>query len=163
MIRHPLFHEVSTNPAGILEFHARYIYVHIYMYPGHVVERNSMEEETRECLEEDPWWRWMAVAKKRYLISPMIDALSLITLFNWYVFITTLYCMLLKLDEGYNNKSCVSSTVCYISRWACLIRISESFPSPNERVFFNYGLNFANLIPLTNSPFLSLFEKNGTV
>lgn len=47
MIRHPFFHEVSTNPAGILEFHARYIYVHIdiYMYIYIYVSRTCGGEE----------------------------------------------------------------------------------------------------------------------
>lgn len=83
MIRHPLFHEVSTNPAGILshEFHARYIYVYIYVCVSRTCGgeeldggRDARMPRGRSVVEIN------GGRKKRDLISPMIDALSLITL-----------------------------------------------------------------------------------
>jgi len=58
-------------------------------------EKRMTKKKTKRKYREDAQRRWMWFALTRASLS----SLSLLH-FNWYVFITTLYCMLLKLDEG---------------------------------------------------------------
>jgi len=66
---------------------------------AHDTRVRRREEDDEEEDEEEISWGCAAEMNVVALTRASLSSLSLLH-FNWYVFITTLYCMLLKLDEG---------------------------------------------------------------